>query len=64
MKVRSAVAGIEVSTEWAVLIFETRCTKGDKISGGSFRTRAATLKYVSPAHDLPVCIRNPYHFIA
>jgi len=64
MKVRNAVAGIEVSTEWVVLMFETRCTKGDRISGGSLRTRAATLQYVSHAHALAICVRKSYHFMA
>ena len=43
MKVRKAVAGMEVSTEWVVLMFETRWTNGAKMSGGSFRTKAAIL---------------------
>ena len=48
MKVLKAVAGIEVSTECVVLMLDTRCTKGAKISGGSLSTRALTLLNVSP----------------
>ena len=43
MNVLKAVAGIEVSTECVVLMFDTRWTKGARISGGSLRTSAPTL---------------------
>ena len=63
MKVRSAVAGMELSTEFVVLILEVRWMKGDRMSGGSLTTRAAMLDHVSKLRDLH-CIRKTYHLIA
>ena len=47
MKVLKAVAGIEVSTECVVLMFDTRWTNGASMSGGNLRTSAPTLQKVS-----------------
>lgn len=43
IKVLKAVAGMDVSTELIVFMFESLCTKGANMSVGSLRTSAPTL---------------------
>lgn len=64
MIVRNAVAGIDLSSEWVVLILVTLCTKGDRTSAGNLRTRAPTLQITSMFWQFESGKEVAYHLIA